>query len=550
MTRSIVCLAAKRSGTTALHQAFVKHPDVRICHHDQAASNWEPDFWVLAASVLEAQEGTRKNVSVAWEQFLFKLATIAPGLRPVPPLDEDKIFEIWNSVLERYPPTVFDKSPKYLGSTRALDLMRKYRERGNDIRFIALVRDPCDVISSQYELWKGNHPTGVPELRDQAWTRYYENLEGFCEAIGRENCLIVRYEDLSADPAKWFAKIYGHCGLRDVPETYAHIRPVSVGRYKRSKNSLIAAWQPSEQLQHVARRYGYVVGGDAPSASPPPVSAAQGPRRKRVSKNGLPQRLISAALRRLFTLGRRALALSLCGLRRDRMLVLISELTERAALGMPADERLRFLFALENRLYEHESAAALTYGHQHHPKHRLMGYHDFFISRIGNEETVLDIGCGSGSLAFSIAVWSGATVTGIDIVRESIEQAKRLYPHPRLHFVVGDAASPEIRFSCVDTAVLSNVLEHLTNRPDFLRRLQHQTQARRYLIRVPLFERDWRVALKRELGVEWRLDVTHETEYTQESFAQETMAAGLEIVHQEIRWGEIWAELRPVAQAN
>jgi len=66
------------------------------------------------------------------------------------------------------------------------------------------------------------------------------------------------------------------------------------------------------------------------------------------------------------------------------------------------------------------------------------------------------------------------------------------------------------------------------------------------LIRVPLFERDWRVPLKRELGVEWRLDSTHMTEYTLESFAEEIAGAGLSIIHQEVRWGEIWAEVRPL----
>ena len=45
-----------------------------------------------------------------------------------------------------------------------------------------------------------------------------------------------------------------------------------------------------------------------------------------------------------------------------------------------------------------------------------------------------------------------------------------------------------------------------------------------------------------ELGVDYRLDSTHCTEYTQESFTEEMGQAGLEIVHKEIRWGEIWCE--------
>jgi hypothetical protein len=86
----------------------------------------------------------------------------------------------------------------------------------------------------------------------------------------------------------------------------------------------------------------------------------------------------------------------------------------------------------------------------------------------------------------------------------------------------------------------------LKDRAQLLKNLQEHTRAKRYLIRVPLFERDWRTALKRELGMEWRLDDTHETEYTWESFNEEMQAAGLKIQNHEIRWGEIWAELTPV----
>ena len=49
--------------------------------------------------------------------------------------------------------------------------------------------------------------------------------------------------------------------------------------------------------------------------------------------------------------------------------------------------------------------------------------------------------------------------------------------------------------------------------------------------------------LKKELGVEWRLDPTHETEYTLETFAEEMSAANFRIDHLEVRWGEIWSEV-------
>ena len=96
-----------------------------------------------------------------------------------------------------------------------------------------------------------------------------------------------------------------------------------------------------------------------------------------------------------------------------------------------------------------------------------------------------------------------------------------------------------------DVVILSNVLEHLEDRPVFLRRLVRAVQPKRILIRVPLFERDWRVPLKEELGMDYRLDPTHYTEYTLESFASEIQAAHLMLTRQEVRWGEIWAEAAP-----
>ena len=53
----------------------------------------------------------------------------------------------------------------------------------------------------------------------------------------------------------------------------------------------------------------------------------------------------------------------------------------------------------------------------------------------------------------------------------------------------------------------------------------------------------WRVPLKEELGIDYRLDPTHRIEYTVEGFAEEIETAGLKIAYQEIRWGEIWAEV-------
>jgi len=212
--------------------------------------------------------------------------------------------------------------------------------------------------------------------------------------------------------------------------------------------------------------------------------------------------------------------------------------------ALPADQALRFLFRLEAALYSLQGQKAIEYGGGIHTKHRHIGYHNFFVTRIRPKERVLDIGCGIGAVAYDVAEKGGAYVVGIDISVDNIDQARQRYAHPRVKYLRADVLR-ELPEGPFDVVILSNVLEHLSERLAFLRRVQEVARPSRFLIRVPLFERDWRVPLKRELGVEWRLDSTHEIEYTLESFAEEMATAGLRITQQEVRWGEIWAEALP-----
>ena len=226
----------------------------------------------------------------------------------------------------------------------------------------------------------------------------------------------------------------------------------------------------------------------------------------------------------------------------SRLQNLIFEIIARVAIELPPKEGLRFLFNLDSLLYPLQGQLASVYEGGTHPKHRLMRYHDFFVNRIKPKERVLDIGCGIGAVAYDVAVKAEAEVVGIDLNETNIDIARKRYTHPRVQYILGDALKnlPDGKF---DVVILSNVLEHLTHRSEFLKRVQKTVNPDRVLIRVPLFERDWRVPLKYELGVEWRLDGTHETEYSIESFAEEVKDARGWINYQEIRWGEIWAEI-------
>lgn len=204
---------------------------------------------------------------------------------------------------------------------------------------------------------------------------------------------------------------------------------------------------------------------------------------------------------------------------------------------------LVFLFNLQKRITTLISDRASDYEGGVHPKHHLMQYHLFFTQRLKPREKVLDIGSGRGFLAYQMAK-VGAKVTGIELSQKNIGISNRLYKDPNLIFIHGDALK-DLPPGQYDTAVMSNVLEHIDNRVAFLKKVQAACHPKRWLIRVPSFDRDWTVALAKELGVDSRLDETHFTEYTDDSFRNEMKQAGLNITHFEKQWGEIWAELKP-----
>lgn len=189
---------------------------------------------------------------------------------------------------------------------------------------------------------------------------------------------------------------------------------------------------------------------------------------------------------------------------------------------------------------------AIDYDGGVHAKHRLTGYHDFFVERIRPGERVLDVGCHKGELAHDIAERAGATVVGIDRSRWALDHARARFAHPRVTYVEADALAfaPDEPF---DVAVLSNVLEHVGPRVEFLRGLRGRVGAQRLLVRVPMLERDWTVPLRRELGLPYFSDPEHEIEYDVDLLRGELREAGWEMGAPILRWGEIWAEARPAA---
>ena len=199
------------------------------------------------------------------------------------------------------------------------------------------------------------------------------------------------------------------------------------------------------------------------------------------------------------------------------------------------------LFKIEDDIKWVYNELALRYGNGIHIKHKLMKYSNFFKKNISNSQTVLDIGCGYGAVAFSIAESINMVkVIGVDIDANKIKEANKKFKRNNLTFIHNDAFSIDI--VNVDVIVLSNVLEHIEDRVEFLKRIKKQFKPSLFLIRVPDLERDWSIPFKKEMGIYYFSDKTHFIEHTEEEFREEIKKAGLKTKSLTKNWSEIWAE--------
>lgn len=200
---------------------------------------------------------------------------------------------------------------------------------------------------------------------------------------------------------------------------------------------------------------------------------------------------------------------------------------------------VKLALKLHNFSYKLSSKLSISAEAGLHPKHRLLNYHQFFIDNVRPGDSILDIGCGNGALVFDISRHV-KNVVAIDKNIESIKVANKRYPAANITYLIGDVTKdlPGRKF---DTVILSNVLEHIKNRVEFLNEIKKI--APRILIRVPMFDRDWITLYKKELNLEYRLDPGHHIEYTLQSLNEELRQCKIRILKYSIQFGEIWAVL-------
>ncbi len=181
-----------------------------------------------------------------------------------------------------------------------------------------------------------------------------------------------------------------------------------------------------------------------------------------------------------------------------------------------------------------------------HPKHRIMRYKEWFLENINEGDVVLDVGCNTGMMP-ELMSQKATFVYGIEIEPKLIYESKSKRQKDNIEFICADATAYDYtKCKSINCVTLSNVLEHIEHRVEFLKKLIKQIvwkdgNNKRLLIRVPMIDRDWITVYKKEMGVDYRLDPTHYTEYTHTQFKDELSKSGIKIIKHHIKFGEIYA---------
>lgn len=181
-----------------------------------------------------------------------------------------------------------------------------------------------------------------------------------------------------------------------------------------------------------------------------------------------------------------------------------------------------------------------------HPKHHITKYKEWFLQHIEPGWVVLDVGCYTGVLPVLLAE-KASFVYGIEKDKEHIAIARTRCTRPNIEYICDDAATHNYDLSRpINCVTMSNVLEHIEHRVDFLKKIVSQIKwadenHKCFLFRVPMIDRDWIVLYKQKLGLDYRLESSHYIEYTLEQFKNELGQANILPKKVEIQFGEIYA---------
>lgn len=199
----IFVIGSPRSGTTWLQKLIASHPDV--------ATSQESNFFISYGRPLLR----------SWKEDLADDSGRG-GIGLPCYLSEDEFHRMLGLVFqEAVVRRVFDNNPEahlFLEKTPSHALVVKEIHRAlPGARFIFIVRDPRDVVASMIAAAKTWGKMWAPSNIFRAlamWRRHVKSARESLAVIPAELSVIVRYEDLAADPRRELSDLFSFLGLQ------------------------------------------------------------------------------------------------------------------------------------------------------------------------------------------------------------------------------------------------------------------------------------------------------------------------------------------------
>ena len=239
----------QKAGTTALAELLRQHPRIRLPRDKEAHVFDAPDFddtWGGA------------EIDSRFARCFDEETVAAPDLR------------------------FGDATPITILHPRFIDRAQRYQPQ---LRWIVLLREPAERAYSQWHMqrqrgqetasfWRallceprrlrGHHDDFGPRspLREQSYRHrgdYARQLDQLLARVPQQQILILRSEDLSAQPLQVLRRVYAHLGLPE-PEAPAVARRIFEGGYRRDLayrgGLFLARWLLRRQRRELQQRYG------------------------------------------------------------------------------------------------------------------------------------------------------------------------------------------------------------------------------------------------------------------------------------------------------
>jgi hypothetical protein len=254
----VILLSDKRSGSTILQTEFLSHPDVRgldytshtylESHHwlKAAVMTGQPDRLFSAGQIYPGYGGARNARTYMIDTITGNLPDFVP-----PQDDRDLVFEGWEALCQHYAkPVFFEKSPQVLANWASVIMLLEWVKKTSfDVRLVGLVRNPLAVQHSAQLLFGS-----VPVARQYGWAETHRNLLALRQMLPEDRLMLLRHEDILADPQARFADLCRYVGLENSDGMGQQITARTQDRWKDDPDYTLRL-HPS--VVHVAKALGY-----------------------------------------------------------------------------------------------------------------------------------------------------------------------------------------------------------------------------------------------------------------------------------------------------